>query len=216
MQNSCLLLCDEIHWQHFYSNINNQHFCLNFLLFQHVKSSSNEFRFDSWIKKNCIFFFRLGYKFKDRKLINSIQNYDIMVWLMRLFKSDDKKVLLHYILGNAWFFVSFDYRFLLISIKHTHIYYLHRIWPAVLRQATYGTIKFGTYYTLKKVVTEKGWLIDRHGDERVWCNVLCAVVGTPLNTLSKMQYQYIKIIYKMQSVFNSLLYFFVGCFDWVL
>lgn len=51
------------------------------------------------------------------------------------------------------------------------------IWPAVLRQATYGTIKFGTYYTLKKVVTEKGWLIDKHGNERVWCNVLCAVTG---------------------------------------
>lgn len=52
-----------------------------------------------------------------------------------------------------------------------------RIWPAVLRQATYGTIKFGTYYTLKKLVTEKGWLIDKHGNERVWCNVLCAVTG---------------------------------------
>lgn len=52
-----------------------------------------------------------------------------------------------------------------------------RIWPAVLRQATYGTIKFGTYYTLKKVFTEKGFLIDKHGNERVWCNVLCAVIG---------------------------------------
>ena len=54
---------------------------------------------------------------------------------------------------------------------------MYRIWPAVLRQATYGTIKFGTYYTLKKVITEKGWLIDKNGNERVWCNVLCAVVG---------------------------------------
>lgn len=52
-----------------------------------------------------------------------------------------------------------------------------RIWPAVLRQATYGSIKFGTYYTLKKLVTEKGWLIDHDGNERVWCNVLCAVIG---------------------------------------
>lgn len=55
--------------------------------------------------------------------------------------------------------------------------FIFSIWPAVLRQATYGTIKFGTYYTLKKVVTEKGWLIDKHGNERVWCNVLCAVTG---------------------------------------
>lgn len=57
------------------------------------------------------------------------------------------------------------------------IWHGFRIWPAVLRQATYGSIKFGTYYTLKKVVTQKGWLIDDDGNERVWCNVLCAVIG---------------------------------------
>jgi len=51
------------------------------------------------------------------------------------------------------------------------------IWPAVLRQATYGTIKFGTYYTLKKIITENGLLIDRNGNERVWCNVICAVTA---------------------------------------
>lgn len=51
------------------------------------------------------------------------------------------------------------------------------IWPAVLRQATYGTIKFGTYYTLKKLTTEHGILIDGHGNERVWCNVVCAVTA---------------------------------------
>ncbi|KAJ8961092.1 hypothetical protein NQ318_008768 [Aromia moschata] len=28
------------------------------------------------------------------------------------------------------------------------------IWPAVLRQATYGTIKFGTYYSLKSIIVE--------------------------------------------------------------
>lgn len=55
--------------------------------------------------------------------------------------------------------------------------YLNRIWPAVLRQATYGTIKFGTYYTLKKIITDHGILIDHNGNERVWCNVLCAVTG---------------------------------------
>ncbi|XP_058834298.1 mitochondrial uncoupling protein Bmcp [Topomyia yanbarensis] len=51
------------------------------------------------------------------------------------------------------------------------------IWPAVLRQATYGTIKFGTYYTLKKVATEKGWLLDKAGNENVWCNAGCAAVA---------------------------------------
>lgn len=48
--------------------------------------------------------------------------------------------------------------------------------PAVLRQATYGTIKFGTYYTLKSIVTERGLLLDKNGDERVFGNILCAVV----------------------------------------
>lgn len=65
----------------------------------------------------------------------------------------------------------------MIWLFHLFQQNIFSIWPAVLRQATYGTIKFGTYYTLKKVVTEKGWLIDKHGNERVWCNVLCAVTG---------------------------------------
>lgn len=51
------------------------------------------------------------------------------------------------------------------------------IWPAVLRQATYGTIKFGTYYTLKKVATERGWLLDKAGNENLWCNAGCATVA---------------------------------------
>ncbi|XP_030566482.1 mitochondrial uncoupling protein Bmcp [Drosophila novamexicana] len=48
------------------------------------------------------------------------------------------------------------------------------IWPAVLRQATYGTIKFGTYYTLKKLASERGLLTDNDGSERVWSNIICA------------------------------------------
>lgn len=51
------------------------------------------------------------------------------------------------------------------------------IWPAVLRQATYGTIKFGTYYTLKKIAEKQGWLIDELGNERVIGNIGCAVVA---------------------------------------
>lgn len=54
---------------------------------------------------------------------------------------------------------------------------VYRIWPAVLRQATYGTIKFGTYYTLKEFASQRGFLIDEDGDERVWCNILCAVIS---------------------------------------
>lgn len=66
--------------------------------------------------------------------------------------------------------------FFLANCNAFHVIYC-RIWPAVLRQATYGTIKFGTYYTLKKIITENGLLIDHNGNERVWCNVICAVTG---------------------------------------
>ncbi|XP_039965513.1 mitochondrial uncoupling protein Bmcp-like isoform X1 [Bactrocera tryoni] len=52
------------------------------------------------------------------------------------------------------------------------------IWPAVLRQATYGTIKFGTYYTLKKYAHNYGLLVDHEtGAERVWANILCAATA---------------------------------------
>ncbi|XP_012286762.1 mitochondrial uncoupling protein Bmcp [Orussus abietinus] len=42
---------------------------------------------------------------------------------------------------------------------------------AILRQATYGTIKFGTYYSLKQTVTEK-WGTD----DIVIINIVCAAV----------------------------------------
>ncbi|XP_035792321.1 mitochondrial uncoupling protein Bmcp-like [Anopheles albimanus] len=56
------------------------------------------------------------------------------------------------------------------------------IWPAVLRQATYGTIKFGTYYTLKKVATERGLLHDAAGNESVWCNAACATLAGAISS----------------------------------
>lgn len=48
----------------------------------------------------------------------------------------------------------------------------NRISSAVLRQATYGTIKFGTYYSLKKVATDK-WGTD----DLVLINIVCAAVA---------------------------------------
>lgn len=62
-------------------------------------------------------------------------------------------------------------------MPNSNFYVSTRIWPAVLRQATYGTIKFGTYYTLKTIATERELLIDHDGNERVWANVLCAVTA---------------------------------------
>lgn len=46
-----------------------------------------------------------------------------------------------------------------------------RIKPAVLRQATYGTIKFGIYYSLKQM------LVNNPGEERLGINVFCAVTA---------------------------------------
>lgn len=43
--------------------------------------------------------------------------------------------------------------------------------PAVLRQATYGTIKFGIYYSLKQMLTKNP------NEERLGINVFCAVTA---------------------------------------
>lgn len=84
--------------------------------------------------------------------------------------------------GVKALYSGYSIEFLVDVIKANLIFFycefhFYSIWPAVLRQATYGTIKFGTYYTLKKFMTERGFLIDANGNERVWCNVLCAVAG---------------------------------------
>lgn len=53
------------------------------------------------------------------------------------------------------------------------------IWPAVVRQATYGTIKFGTYYTLKKAV------MARRADptaEHLATNTACAAFAGGLSS----------------------------------
>lgn len=55
-------------------------------------------------------------------------------------------------------------------VLNKSIYLYFSIRPAVLRQATYGTIKFGLYYSIKKV------LVDQN-QENLWNNVLCAVIA---------------------------------------
>lgn len=57
------------------------------------------------------------------------------------------------------------------------------ICPAVLRQATYGTIKFGTYYTFKKIAVANGWrVVDEYGNERVIGNIVFAVTAGALSS----------------------------------
>lgn len=60
------------------------------------------------------------------------------------------------------------FRFVLILILV--LLFDFSIVPAVLRQATYGTIKFGTYYSLKN-------LFAQSSEEDVFVNVSCAVVA---------------------------------------
>lgn len=45
------------------------------------------------------------------------------------------------------------------------------ILPAILRQAVYGTIKFGSYYSLKEVIAN---LYPDRVEESLWVNVSCA------------------------------------------
>lgn len=71
---------------------------------------------------------------------------------------------------------------LLRPIDEILCFFVFSISPAVLRQATYGTIKFGTYYTLKSIVTERGLLLDKNGDERVFGNILCAVAAGAISS----------------------------------
>lgn len=52
-----------------------------------------------------------------------------------------------------------------------------RISPAILRQATYGTIKFGTYYSLKKAATER-WTTD----DVVAINIICGALAGAISS----------------------------------
>lgn len=61
---------------------------------------------------------------------------------------------------------------LLICFLFFEVLFHFRIGPAVLRQSTYGTIKFGTYYSLKSIIVEYN-----HGRESVTVNAICAVIA---------------------------------------
>ncbi|XP_053608452.1 mitochondrial uncoupling protein Bmcp [Plodia interpunctella] len=54
------------------------------------------------------------------------------------------------------------------------------IWPAVLRQATYGTIKFGTYYSLKDVFSK--YRADGGSKEHLVTNTFCAAFSGGLSS----------------------------------
>lgn len=54
------------------------------------------------------------------------------------------------------------------------------IWPAVLRQATYGTIKFGTYYSMKKWIAKHR--TDGGSREHLPTNTFCAAFAGGLSS----------------------------------
>lgn len=54
---------------------------------------------------------------------------------------------------------------------------LSRISSAVLRQATYGTIKFGTYYSLKKIVIDT-WTVN----DLFTVNIVCAALAGAISS----------------------------------
>lgn len=77
--------------------------------------------------------------------------------------------------------------------------------PAVLRQSTYGTIKFGTYYTLKKFVAQ----YRQDPKEDVFMNVLCAVTAGMLSSAIANPTDVLKVRMQVHGHHHSL----VSCFQ---
>nr|CAD7199162.1 unnamed protein product [Timema douglasi] len=79
------------------------------------------------------------------------------------------------------------------------------IGPAVLRQATYGTIKFGTYYSLKHLT------VKANGEEDVALNVCCAVVAGMVSSAIANPTDVLKV--RMQVLGTQSSRGIVGCFQ---
>lgn len=56
------------------------------------------------------------------------------------------------------------------------------ILPAILRQSVYGTLKFGTYYTLKQFIVTKVYHDDKITSENMLINVSCAALSGGLSS----------------------------------
>lgn len=74
------------------------------------------------------------------------------------------------------------------------------IWPAVLRQATYGTIKFGTYYSMKRIALANGWLVDGDGNENLAGNIVCAVVAGAFSSAIANPTDVLKVRMQVQGI----------------
>ncbi|XP_026291345.1 mitochondrial uncoupling protein Bmcp [Frankliniella occidentalis] len=76
--------------------------------------------------------------------------------------------------------------------------------PALLRQSVYGTIKFGTYYTLKKIVAQN----RDDPKEDILTNVLCAVTAAMLSSAIANPTDVLKVRMQVQGHHHSL----ISCF----
>ncbi|XP_075213369.1 uncoupling protein Bmcp mitochondrial isoform X1 [Lycorma delicatula] len=76
------------------------------------------------------------------------------------------------------------------------------IWPAVLRQATYGTIKFGTYYSLKSLI--------EGDDEDVRVNICCAIMAGMVSSAIANPTDVLKVRMQVLGLQQQSL---VGCFQ---
>lgn len=81
------------------------------------------------------------------------------------------------------------------------------IGPAVLRQATYGTIKFGTYYSLKSIILEY-----KHGRESVTLNAVCAVIAGAVSSAIANPTDVIKVRMQIAGTTGSSNISLVSCF----
>lgn len=74
-------------------------------------------------------------------------------------------------------------------------FFFYSIWPAVLRQSTYGTIKFGIYYSLEN------W-IDHPEVEDMMTNVFCGVIAGSVSSAIANPTDVLKV--RMQACSTSL------------
>lgn len=86
------------------------------------------------------------------------------------------------------------------------IFLLYRISSAILRQATYGTIKFGTYYSLKEAAMDI-WKMD----DLVVINILCAALAGAISSAIANPTDVVKVRMQVTGINSNLSLF--GCFQ---
>ena len=90
-------------------------------------------------------------------------------------------------------------------IFNDDIFFFFRISSALLRQATYGTIKFGTYYSLKKAAIDT-WAID----DLVAVHIVCAALAGAISSAIANPTDVVKV--RMQVTGNESNISLFSCF----